>query len=85
MPTLSYVHQHLSVDTCQTSLHALRWKERPLQCLLGSEPCRRCLGHVPRPTKPATLLASWLPAYLTYALCPTGVLAVAVVAVSDLG
>jgi hypothetical protein len=28
---------------------------------------------------------SWLPAYLTYALCSTGVLAVVAAAVSDLG
>jgi transposase-like protein len=32
MPALSYVHQLFSADTCQTYLHTLRWKERPLQC-----------------------------------------------------
>ena len=39
MPTLSYVHQLFSADTCQTYLGALRWKERPLQC-------PRCQSHV---------------------------------------
>jgi hypothetical protein len=50
-----------------------------------SEPRRWSLGHVPRPTRPETPLVSWLPAHLTHALCSTGVLAVAVVAASDLG
>jgi transposase-like protein len=32
MLTLSHFHQLFSVKTCQTSIHALRWKDRPLQC-----------------------------------------------------
>jgi len=32
MLTLSHVHQLFSVETCQAYLHALRWKDRPLQC-----------------------------------------------------
>jgi hypothetical protein len=32
MPTLSHVHQRFRVDTCHTSIHALRWKDRPFQC-----------------------------------------------------
>ena len=30
--TFSHVHQLCSIETCQTSSHALRWKDRPLQC-----------------------------------------------------
>ena len=32
MLTLSHLHQLFSVETCQTYIHALRWKDRPLQC-----------------------------------------------------
>ena len=32
MPVLSYVHQLFNVDQCQTYIHTLRWKDRPLQC-----------------------------------------------------
>ena len=38
MLALSHVHQLFSVETCQTYIHALRWKDRPLQCL-------RCQSH----------------------------------------
>ena len=32
MPVLSYIHQLFDAEHCQTSIHTLRWKERPLQC-----------------------------------------------------
>jgi transposase len=32
MLTLSHLHQLFSLETCQTYIHALRWKDRPLQC-----------------------------------------------------
>jgi transposase-like protein len=32
MPVLSYVHQLFSPEQCQGYIHALRWKDRPLQC-----------------------------------------------------
>ena len=32
MPVLSYLHQLFNVDQCQTYIHTLRWKDRPLQC-----------------------------------------------------
>jgi transposase-like protein len=32
MPVLSYVHQLFDAEQCQTYIHTLRWKERPLQC-----------------------------------------------------
>ena len=32
MPVLSYVHQLFNADQCQTYIHTLRWKDRPLQC-----------------------------------------------------
>lgn len=32
MPVLSYVHHLFNVDQCQTYIHTLRWKDRPLQC-----------------------------------------------------
>ena len=32
MPVLSYVHQLFNTETCQAYIHALRWKDRPLQC-----------------------------------------------------
>jgi hypothetical protein len=31
MPILSYLHQLFNADTCHTSIHTLRWKDRPLQ------------------------------------------------------
>jgi transposase-like protein len=38
MPILSYLHQLFNADTCNTYLHTLRWKERPLHC-------PRCQSH----------------------------------------
>ena len=38
MPVLSYVHQLFNADQCQAYIHALRWKDRPLQC-------PRCQSH----------------------------------------
>ena len=38
----SHVHQLFSVETCQTSLHPLRWKDRPL-------PCPRCQSQAVDP------------------------------------
>jgi len=32
MLPFSHVHQLFSIETCQTYIHALRWKDRPLQC-----------------------------------------------------
>jgi hypothetical protein len=32
MLPLSPLHQLFSLATCQTYIHALRWKDRPLQC-----------------------------------------------------
>ena len=32
MPVLSYVYELFNVDQCQTYIHTLRWKDRPLQC-----------------------------------------------------
>ena len=32
MLTLSHLHQLFSIETCQTYIHTLRWKDRPLQC-----------------------------------------------------
>ena len=34
MPVLRYVHQLFNVDQCQAYIHTLRWKDRPLQCLM---------------------------------------------------
>ena len=38
MLTLSHVPQLFSAETCQTYIHTLRWKDRPL-------PCPRCQSH----------------------------------------
>jgi hypothetical protein len=38
MLTLSHLHQLFSAETCQTYIHTLRWKDRPLQC-------PRCQSH----------------------------------------
>jgi transposase-like protein len=35
MPALSCLHQLFSAETCQTSLRALRWKDRPFHCPRG--------------------------------------------------
>jgi hypothetical protein len=32
MPVRSYVHQLFNAEQCQTYIHTLRWKDRPLQC-----------------------------------------------------
>ena len=32
MPVLSYIHQLFNAEHCHAYIHALRWKERPLQC-----------------------------------------------------
>ena len=32
MPVLSHIHQLFNADQCQTYIHTLRWKDRPLQC-----------------------------------------------------
>jgi transposase-like protein len=32
MPVLSHVHQLFNAEQCQTSIHTLRWKDRPLHC-----------------------------------------------------
>ena len=40
MPVLSYVHQLFNADQCQTYIHTLRWKDRPLQWSPVPEPRR---------------------------------------------
>jgi transposase-like protein len=42
MPVLAYLHELFNANTCHTSLHTLRWKDRPLQC-------PRCQSHGIRP------------------------------------
>ena len=32
MPVLSYIHHLFNTEHCQTYIHTLRWKERPIQC-----------------------------------------------------
>ena len=32
MPVLAYIHQLFNAEHCQTYIHTLRWKDRPLQC-----------------------------------------------------
>jgi transposase-like protein len=38
MAIVSHLHHLFSAETCQSSIHTLRWKERPLQC-------PRCQSH----------------------------------------
>jgi transposase-like protein len=38
MPVLLHLHQLFNAEQCQTSIHTLRWKDRPLQC-------PRCQSH----------------------------------------
>ena len=38
MPMLSYAHQLFSAEQCHAYIHALRWKDRSLQC-------PRCHSH----------------------------------------
>lgn len=38
MSIVSHLHQLFNAETCQSSLHTLRWKDRPLQC-------PRCQSH----------------------------------------
>ena len=49
MPVLSHLHQLFNAEQCQTYIHTLRWKDRPLQC--GPKPTLKpraanCLQHV---------------------------------------
>ena len=32
MAIVSHLHQLFNAETCQSSIHTLRWKDRPLQC-----------------------------------------------------
>jgi transposase-like protein len=38
MPVLSHLHHLFNAEQCQTYIHTLRWKDRPLQC-------PRCQSH----------------------------------------
>jgi transposase-like protein len=38
MSIVSHLHQLFNAETCQSYIHALRWKARPLQC-------PRCQSH----------------------------------------
>ena len=38
MSIVSYLHQLFNAETCQSYIHTLRWKDRPLQC-------PRCQSH----------------------------------------
>jgi hypothetical protein len=38
MSIVSHLHQLFNAETCQSYLHTLRWKDRPL-------PCPRCQSH----------------------------------------
>jgi hypothetical protein len=35
MPVLSHVHQLFNAEQCQAYIRTLRWKDRPLQALVG--------------------------------------------------
>ena len=32
MPIVSHLHHLFNAETCQSYIHSLRWKDRPLQC-----------------------------------------------------
>jgi hypothetical protein len=32
MSMVSHLHQRFNAETCQSSIHPLRWHDRPLQC-----------------------------------------------------
>ena len=38
MAIVSHLHHFFNADTCQSYIHTLRWKDRPLQC-------PRCQSH----------------------------------------
>ena len=38
MSIVSYLHHLFNAETCQSYIHTLRWKDRPLQC-------PRCQSH----------------------------------------
>jgi transposase-like protein len=38
MSMVSHLHQRFNTETCQSYIHTLRWKDRPLQC-------PRCQSH----------------------------------------
>jgi len=42
MSMVSHLHQLFNPETCQSSIHRLRWKERPLQ----GPPCQGSALHV---------------------------------------
>src|SRR5215475_13641150 len=64
MPVLSYIHQLFDAEQCQTYIHTLRWKERPLQCPRGQSQDVDPWGAVPLPPWVQALLVQRLPADL---------------------
>ena len=56
MAMVSHRHPLFNAETCQSSIHTLRWKERPLPCLrCQSHNVGPSMGDVPLPAGTATL------------------------------
>ena len=55
MSMISHLHYLFHPETCQSYIHTLRWKDRPLQCPRCPEPPRWSLGRLPLPARPETL------------------------------
>jgi|SoiMethySBSTD1v2_1073268.scaffolds.fasta_scaffold62982_5 hypothetical protein len=62
MPVLSYIHQLFNAEHCQTYIHTLRWKERPLQCPRCQSQDVDSLGYLSLPPWVQALLVQRLPA-----------------------
>ena len=52
MAIASHLHQLFNTETCQAYIHALRWKDRPLQC-------PRCQSHHVGPWGKRTTINQW--------------------------
>ena len=63
MSMVSHLHQLFDPETCQSYIHRLRWKDRPLQC-------PRCQSHHVGPWDFLPFVNPNLSNF--YPICPTG-------------
>jgi hypothetical protein len=52
MSIVSHLHHLFNPETCQSSIHMVRWKDRPLQC-------PRCQSHNVGPWGPNRAITSF--------------------------
>jgi hypothetical protein len=55
MAMVSHLHHLFNPETCQSSIHRLRWKDQPLQCPRCQSHNVSPWGYISLPARPATL------------------------------